>query len=58
MYDPADQPTIEQLLTDFDVHEYLEPSAFARLLQELESRDRVLQDDAVKQALAKRGISC
>lgn len=53
MYDPADQPTIEQILNFHDVVDYLQPEQFAALLQELELRESILRDDAVKQALRK-----
>jgi hypothetical protein len=51
--DPADQPTIEQLLNFHEVVDYLQPEQFAALLQELELRDSILRDDAVKRALEK-----
>lgn len=55
--DPADQPTIAQLLDDYDIVEYIGAQRHADLLAALEARDWILRDDAAEYALKNRRAS-
>ncbi len=42
---PADVPTLEEILEDFDLQDYLEPAKFAELLDMLKLRETILIAD-------------
>jgi len=52
--DAADQPTIKQLLDDFDLEGFLGIQEYNELLAALEQRDNIMRTDAVRNEL--RGI--
>lgn len=44
--DACDQPTIEEILLDYGVNEYLHPVSYQELLSALQDRDIVMRSDA------------
>lgn len=48
MNDPADQPTIDQLLRDFGIDDFFSPKEYSELLASLEQRDNIMRTDAAK----------
>lgn len=57
MEDPADQPTIDQLLRDFGVNDFFSPEEYSELLTALEHRDNILRTDAAKYEARKKIIA-
>jgi hypothetical protein len=53
MPDPAEQPTINEILKDFGLHDILDPDDYADLLAALESRDNIMRTDAAEYTAKK-----
>lgn len=50
MIDPSDVPTIEQILDDYSVSDYLDPNQFQALLDELKNRENIMVTDFARKA--------
>jgi hypothetical protein len=48
MLDAADQPTIDEILTDYGIADLLGEREYANLMAALENRDNIMRTDAAK----------
>jgi hypothetical protein len=53
--DPADVPTIEQILDDFGIPDILGPNSYGQLLAELQQRESTMVEDLAK-TLTKQNL--
>lgn len=51
--EPADAPTIEQILDNYGVCDMLDPNLYSQLLSELENRDNIMRTDAINYHISK-----
>lgn len=49
----ADQPTINEVLKDYGIDAYLDPTEYAELLDTLQNRDAVMRVDAEVRGAAR-----
>lgn len=53
MLEPAEQPTIDEILSDYGIADLLGEREYANLMAELENRDNVMRTDAAKHEAKK-----
>lgn len=52
-FDPADVPTIAEILDEYGVSDYLEPSVLAELIDALSTRENIMITDGFDYKLRK-----